>query len=357
MTSTTLIVSSQQSWIYRDLAAAAAEHRPHINVIHDLGVDYPTIPDEGAVHWWIPAGHAARVIHSARTHTPQPEPPKFWTAAMLEHTVIPTNPLYGLPAPGPSWLPSIPRWMRHRTVGACQAVNSPDIPVDEAFVKLAEAKIDEFPAGWRSRDRLATDLAAANIPGDAWLQWSPTSLLGGIGNHMIVDEYRVFVNNGQVSNASPYQIPSTGATWEPHWDDGSEKPIGSAEPGNPWDHWFNIGGARQFAVEVVTELGDRQPPVYSLDVARVEIPGGVWQRGEYVWMVVEANPAWCSGTYGCDPVFVLDALTAPRLSLWGEVGWQWFADPSLMAAAERQPVLPVRTSVAEGIARSQEPTT
>lgn len=94
-----------------------------------------------------------------------------------------------------------------------------------------------------------------------------------------VDEYRCFILEGRVVTASPYA-----------WGGVPEKSGGAP---------FVQEVARAFAEAVLVRAGGVFPPAVVLDVGRIEGRG---------WAVVEANPAWCSGLYECDPGQVLRVL-------------------------------------------------
>jgi hypothetical protein len=60
-----------------------------------------------------------------------------------------------------------------------------------------------------------------------------------------------------------------------------------------------VEAAREFARAVVSDPSVALPPAVVLDVGIIE------ERG---WAVVEANAAWGSGIYGCDPVAILGVV-------------------------------------------------
>jgi len=92
-------------------------------------------------------------------------------------------------------------------------------------------------------------------------------------------EFRCFVLDRTVRAVSPY------------WRDGA-----SAEgPDGEWED-PRTDAAREFAAAAVTDPVVELPPAVVVDV------GLVTGRG---WAVVEANAAWGSGIYGCDPAEVL----------------------------------------------------
>jgi len=63
--------------------------------------------------------------------------------------------------------------------------------------------------------------------------------------------------------------------------------------------------ARQFAERVCSDTSVALPPACTLDVGRL---------GNGTWAVIEANPCWGAGLYGCDPAAVLDALSAAMIT-------------------------------------------
>ena len=94
-----------------------------------------------------------------------------------------------------------------------------------------------------------------------------------------LDEYRCFVLEGRVVAASPY-------AWKGEREEASGAP-------------FQLDEARAFAARVLGRAGEMFPPAVVLDVGRIEGRG---------WAVVEANPAWSSGLYDCEPAEVLRVL-------------------------------------------------
>lgn len=97
-------------------------------------------------------------------------------------------------------------------------------------------------------------------------------------------EFRCFILERQVATQSVYLI-------------GGE--LARDETGM----WLNTideqNGALQFVNTLLIDSIVRMPPAFVLDV------GYVKDRG---WAVIEANPAWASGIYGCDPQAVLGVL-------------------------------------------------
>ncbi len=95
-------------------------------------------------------------------------------------------------------------------------------------------------------------------------------------------EYRVFVLDGQA------------VTWSVYADHGAPY----------FDNELSCAGeAAAFLTTVLRDLA--LPRACVVDVAEIE--GSDWFHR---WAIVEANPAWCSGIYGCDPDAVLDVVAA-----------------------------------------------
>lgn len=95
-------------------------------------------------------------------------------------------------------------------------------------------------------------------------------------------EYRIFVLHGQAIAWSVYA--NHGALY----DD------------NEYSH---SGAAAAFLTTVMRDL--KLPSACVVDVGEIE--GADWFNR---WAIVEANPAWCSGVYGCDPDKVLECVMA-----------------------------------------------
>ena len=123
-------------------------------------------------------------------------------------------------------------------------------------------------------------------------------------------EFRCFVLDRQVTTLSPYLREGELAKAE---DD--------TWPATPEE----TAGALAFADSLLGDLTVKAPPAFVLDVGVVAGTG---------WAVVEANPAWASGIYGCDPAGVLPALRracVPRLRLTKEDA-AWVVDRTLEGA-------------------------
>lgn len=97
-------------------------------------------------------------------------------------------------------------------------------------------------------------------------------------------EFRCFVLERQVVTDSPYFRYGNMAQ-------------------NLADEWFappeETEQARHFAWQLLSDLAVPMPPAIVLDVGKIS------RRG---WAVVELNPVWASGIYGCEPRSVLSVL-------------------------------------------------
>jgi hypothetical protein len=177
--------------------------------------------------------------------------------------------------PDDDWLARLPsrylrREVRRTTLGDARQIEVP------SFIKPPNDK--SFPAKVYPNGRL---LPAEFDPGMPVLVATPVSWL---------NEYRCFVLNGRVVTASAYVV-----------DGELAEKSGFASPGE------ELAEACAFAGQVASDPATETPIAVALDVGIVENSG---------WAVVEANGAWGSGIYGCDPAAVLDVLqeaTIPRV--------------------------------------------
>jgi hypothetical protein len=155
---------------------------------------------------------------------------------------------------------------------------------ERAFFKAADEKA--FPPGVYDRGALpASDLLS---PDTVVLISEPVEM---------ELEFRCFVRDSTVLTLSPYLRDGTRVeTEEGRW------------PATDQEY----SDAEAFAVSVLADERVRLPPAVVLDVARV--PGGGW-------VVIEVNPCWGSGVYGCDPEKALDVIRracVPRARLTDE---------------------------------------
>lgn len=177
----------------------------------------------------------------------------------------------------PGWLLSLPAWALGRRV---------------RLMKLGDAALVDGPAFIKP----AGDKAFASKvyeTGDAFLA-TVTELSRSIS--ILVSEpvrwaleYRCFVRARRVETLALYE------------EDGRlTKQAGRWPRSAPSD-----GDALAFAQRVVDDPAIDAPPAFVMDV------GLIADRG---WAVLEANPAWGSGIYGCDPARVLGVVARACVS-------------------------------------------
>ena len=279
-----LVVCSVRRWVADDLEAGVASRYP---VRWDIGLDLPDVAGAERVAWWAPTEHAARLLRAG---------------ARLD-----------LSAPGPEWLARVPEALAGRPIWAGRLAQIDDAPAS-GWMKPAEAKVPGLPARWYdSREEFETLAQRAGFPASGWAQVSPVRL-------DLAEEHRCYVLDRTVLTSSPYLL-ADGSTYDEGWERRGD---------------LAHGAARAFAQVVVDEMGDDQPGGYTLDV-------GITANGR--WAVIEANPAWCSGTYGCELSAVADTVAQSSMSWTGCPGssrhelFAWRPDPYVVNFAESRPVL------------------
>ena len=267
-TSPTVVVVTQRSWMASELAT----NTRGVTVVSEPGMFAPSVQEGPDVSWWMPIGFATR-LHCE--------------GAARE-----------LSAPGPSWLSAVPVQLSGRVVTSCRAADLEGLPrTGEFWCKPAEAKIETFPGGWYTAEQVA---ALALLP-DSWVQWTPTRLDLSV-------EFRCYVLEGEVLTVSPYLL---GELTYYDMDEATLAAVPAAD-------------ATEFARTVVDRLGAAQPGAYVLDVGLDLISDR--------WVVVEANPAWCSAWYGCAIDAVLATIAA---SCRCDNEWRWVPDAELVHHARR----------------------
>jgi len=176
-------------------------------------------------------------------------------------------------SPPLDWLTRIPGGYLQRSVGFT-TLDEPRRCTDRLFWKPADDKL--FPA--RVYASGAELPAPGELPGE-------TPVLCSTPVEWTL-EYRCFVLEREIVTLSPY------------WRDGRlAQADDGAWPASPEEA---DQGAR-FAARVASDADVPARGGWVLDVGRIAGMG---------WAVVEANPAWGSGLYGCDPSRVLDVLRA-----------------------------------------------
>lgn len=160
------------------------------------------------------------------------------------------------------WLKQLPRELLNRqlqygSVALCEFLKYP------CFIKPANDK--HFPAQvWESYEQLKPFLPDFDIDvlASEPVRWEV--------------EYRCFVNKGRLVDMSIYMK--------------NHKFADVSDDGNDME-------AASFVQGVLAITGVQMPTV--IDIGKIEGRG---------WAVVEANPAWCSGIYNCDPDKVLNVI-------------------------------------------------
>ena len=168
--------------------------------------------------------------------------------------------------PSFEWLPMLAAEYRRREVRLATLEEARRLQ-QPAFVKPADDKCflaAVFPSG-------------KQLPGEDVLSSGTPVLIAEPVNWEV--EFRCFVLERQIATLSPYlRFGELAQSPDGRWaDDRTEQ-------------------ARLFAQSLVSDNSVELPPAVVIDV------GIIQDRG---WAVIEANAAWGSGVYGCDPASVL----------------------------------------------------
>lgn len=193
-----------------------------------------------------------------------------WGELKLGRVVAQAIPL-ALFGPTVGWTANLPPQLRKRetkvaTIGEVTLSCGPQF-IKPIFEKSFPSKVYDSGLWHSAVDELPDDLPVEISEPVAWDV-----------------EYRCFVHDRRIVTMSPY------------FRDG--KPIGS--PDAPWP----TSGPEQsdierFFAQAVNYDDLQMPPAVVIDI------GHIANRG---WAIVEANEAWASGIYGCDPQLVLGVL-------------------------------------------------
>ncbi|MCB2156453.1 ATP-grasp domain-containing protein [bacterium] len=170
--------------------------------------------------------------------------------------------------PESDWLARAPREVVKRTIRSVTAAEARRELSGRWFMKHADGKAFDADVMDVPSELPGQDALAASVP-----------LLASEPVHWL-HEFRFFVLEGEVLTGSVYLL------------DGRSH-AGGAVDSSLFDQ------ARGFVREAVQLAGDDVPPAFVMDV------GLIPDRG---WAVVELNPAFASGIYGCDPAAVLGVL-------------------------------------------------
>ena len=208
----------------------------------------------------------------------------------------------GFTAPGQAWLSTVDPEFTGRQIVTGGVSEMPENTV--LFGKPAEAKIDAMIAGKYTASDVRLIMERENVPANTLFQW--TESLWSI-NH----EHRFYVCEGEIRTGSPYLIDGIvyhDEILSPRYDE-----------------------ALRAAKSTVLALGSNQPVAYTLDMGMDEVTGR--------WIIIEANPAWSSGIYGCDPVEVINVLDVACNT--ADDRWRWEPAEYLVEKALVAPKLEV----------------
>lgn len=280
-----MIVTSMSRWIQDEMMDGLVNGENDArewNVVRDYGFGIPLDPKDIS-GWWMPAAHAARVIRSV--------------GGLV------------LTAPGPLWLDRVDTKLTGREVLTRRLGEVLDNPWSGAvWTKPAEAKVDEFEARPWSYDEVVALSQDMGLPAEMFIQQ----------NFRVMNldhEHRFYMLDGKPITGSPYLDGGV------VWNDG----LG----------WNNYDEALDFAWDAGVAIDDNQPKAYVLDVG--------YDKDTSRWVVIEGNPAWCSGFYGSHIPAVADTIEK-SMSDGDGPRWAWEPDPYLvnMANAKRELALEFR---------------
>lgn len=241
-------------------------HNTIFPVVRSLGLDIPKHSNDDL--WWIPQGIANRFI----------------TSGVKFH----------FSAPGPSWLAEVPYELTQRKVHVAKAGNIYTFSNTKRFWKFAEAKVDFMLAGEYTTEKLNNILRANKVPDDSLLQFSDVV--------DIKNEFRFFIVDGKISSYSAYV----------NRESNRETIYYDSNFSDPKD----MDDAYSFTASIAPVL--HSPRGYALDVASL-------RNGSFV--VLEANPAWCSAWYGSEINGVVESICASHNDF---EEWIYKPDPLLV---------------------------
>lgn len=170
------------------------------------------------------------------------------------------------------WLSEIPfdyklRQVDFMTLGEASKISS------KKFIKPADDK--NFPAKVYKHGQ--------EIPNLRTLSLLTPTLVSDEVNFEI--EFRCFILEGELKTFSPYSVNGVLAkNLEGIWQASDNQ----------------YKAANKFITKVLRELSNTLPPAVVVDVGEITGKG---------WAIVEANPAWASGIYGCAPKEVLKVIS------------------------------------------------
>jgi hypothetical protein len=188
------------------------------------------------------------------------------------------------------WLAQLPEPYRRRPVRSATVAEARRLTIP-AFLKPADPMHKCFdsgvyPGGWAIPDR-------RGFPDS-----TPVLIAEPVAWEV---EYRCFLLDGAVTTLTPY---ARAGRWVRARDGRWVIPEAEAQK------------VLRFCRTLASDRAVRWPPAFTLDV------GVIADRG---WAVVEANPVWSSGLYGCEPAAVLPVLRRAclRRDDLTEEDWRW----------------------------------
>jgi len=201
-------------------------------------------------------------------------------SAKLDHAVI---------EPTADWLPNLPevyikRRIRHTTIGEARQAKTPQFVKNSDGMKAFEAQVYQTGSDLPSEEFYPEDYGVLVSEPVTWQS-----------------EYRCFIQERTLLTLSVYMrdgelAKSSGGAW-----------LHDAE---------EMTQAKAFCQTILDDLTMPLPPACVVDV------GYIQNRG---WAVIETNPAYGSGIYGCDPSAVLAVVnraTMPQSAITeGDRNW------------------------------------
>lgn len=190
--------------------------------------------------------------------------------------------------PPPEWLVELPARFRNRRVNLMTLAEARQIS-EPVFVKPAEGKVFEA--------KVYND-ASQLPPSESVDEKFPVLCSEPVTWQL---EVRCFVQDRELIDLSPY------------WRAGT---LSRAEDGT-WPFRYGEEEATRAFVDLLLKAPDvSMPSAFVLDV------GVIGERG---WAVVEANPCWGAGLYGCEPQRVLEVLrgSLKHRSQMKDGDWRW----------------------------------
>lgn len=265
-----------------------AETFAEFGAVQDFGFDIDPATAQETV-WWAPGAWVASA-HKAGVELP-------------------------LTSCGPRWLDNLPYKFRGRdvctmTMEQCKRLGQEAAetklcedcgePLEiEVFIKLPEAKLDEFPARIHAYNRhWTTTMDQYHIPDDTLVQCQ------GVIEFDV--EARIWGGDGDIYASSLYRIDDA---W---WGTDEFDNLKHAQ-----DYRMLLVMMRLFVKKLIEEV--ELPPGWVIDVGREKSTGRVF--------VVEANAAWSSGPYDGDPAGIYAAIRASHDWDGQHEKWRWQPNP------------------------------